>query len=217
MIYIAFCYCKILWWSDEINHWTICLAVDLSIFSIDFGWLMWIKWAWNDQSTSCLPNICRESSTDYIWLSPTHGVLLQISHSVVANACSTFFSPEIIKIQIVVAIFRFSMTNAFKWVQFLFVFIYNIRRIARLFPTVHYALNLRDAARNEFERNMERRYDFRCRRKPKCSKKTCAGKYGSRTKFTYDSDPTGNQTRAVLVKGTGTTAAPTRPPLEEEA
>ena len=83
---------------------------------------------------------------------------------------------------------------------------------ARLFPTVHYALNLRDAARNELERNMERRYDFRCRRKPKCSEKTCAGKYGSRTKFTYDSDPTGNRTRAALVKGTGTTAAPTCPP-----
>ena len=93
-----------------------------------------------------------------------------------------------------------------------YVFIYNIRRIARLFPTVHYALNLRDAARNELDRNMERRYDFRCRRKPKCSEKTCAGKYGSRTKFTYDSDPTGNRTRAALVKGTGTTAAPTRPP-----
>ena len=92
-------------------------------------------------------------------------------------------------------------------------FIYNIRRIARLFPTVHYALNLRDAARNELERNMERRYDFRCRRKPKCSEKTCAGKYGSRTKFTYDSDPTGNRTRAALVKGTGTTAAPTCPPM----
>ena len=71
---------------------------------------------------------------------------------------------------------------------FIYLFIYNIRRIARLFPTVHYALNLRYAARNEFERNMERRYDFRCRRKPKCSGKTCAGKYGSRTKFTYDSD-----------------------------
>ena len=40
------------------------------------------------------------------------------------------------------------------------LFIHNIRRIARLFPTVHYALNLRDAARNEFERNVERRYDF---------------------------------------------------------
>ena len=93
---------------------------------------------------------------------------------------------------------------------FIYLFIYNIRRIARLFPTVHYALNLRDAARNE--RNMERRYDFRCRRKPKCSEKTCAGKYGSRTKFTYDSDPTGNRTRAALVKGTGTTAAPTCPP-----
>ena len=91
-----------------------------------------------------------------------------------------------------------------------FKFIYNIRRIARLFPTVHYALNLRDAARNELDRNMERRYDFRCRRKPKCSEKTCAGKYGSRTKFTYDSDP--NRTRAALVKGTGTTTAPTRPP-----
>ena len=98
------------------------------------------------------------------------------------------------------------------WIIYLFIFIYNIRRIARLFPTVHYALNLRDAARNELERNMERRYDFRCRRKPKCSEKTCAGKYGSRTKFTYDSDPTGNRTRAALVKGTGTTAAPTRPP-----
>ena len=91
-------------------------------------------------------------------------------------------------------------------------FIYNIRRIARLFPTVHYTLNLRDTARNEFERNMERRYDFRCRRKPKCSEKTCAGKYGSRTKFTYDSRPTGNRTRVALVKGTGTTAAPTYPP-----
>ena len=97
-----------------------------------------------------------------------------------------------------------------------FIYIYNIRRIARLFPTVHYALNLRDAARNEFERNMERRYDFRCRRKPKCSEKTCVGKYGSRTKFTYDSDPTGNRTRAALVKGTGTTTAPTRPsPLKD--
>ena len=96
---------------------------------------------------------------------------------------------------------------------FFILFIYNIRRIARLFPTVHYALNLRDAARNEFfEKVMERRYDFRCRRKPKCSEKTCAGKYGSRTKFTYDSGPTGNRTRAALVKGTGTTAAPTRPP-----
>ena len=94
----------------------------------------------------------------------------------------------------------------------IYLFIYNIRRIARLFPTVHYTLNLRDAARNELERNMERRYDFRCRRKPKCSEKTCAGKYGSRTKFTYDSDPTGNRTRAALVKGTGTTAAPTCPP-----
>ena len=61
---------------------------------------------------------------------------------------------------------------------------------------------------------MERRYDFRCRRKPKCWEKTCAGKYGSRTKFTYDSDPTGNQTRVVLVKGTGTTAAPTRPHIQ---
>ena len=61
--------------------------------------------------------------------------------------------------------------------------IYNIRRIARLFPTVQYALNLRDAARNELEKVMERRYDFRCRRKPKCSEKTCAGKYGSRTEF----------------------------------
>ena len=91
------------------------------------------------------------------------------------------------------------------------LFIYNIRRIARLFPTVHYALNLRDTARNELDRNMERRYDFRCRRKPKCSEKTCAGKYGSRTKFTYDSAPTGNRTRAALVKGTGTTAAPTHP------
>ena len=40
--------------------------------------------------------------------------------------------------------------------------------------------------RNEFER-MERRYDFRCRRKPKYSEKTCAGKYGLKTKFTYDS------------------------------
>ena len=77
---------------------------------------------------------------------------------------------------------------------------------------MHYALNLRDAARNEFERNMERRYDFRCRRKPKCSKKTCAGKYGSRNKFTYDCSPTGNRTRAALVKGTRTTAVPTRPP-----
>ena len=95
---------------------------------------------------------------------------------------------------------------------FIYLFIYNIRRIARLFPTVHYALNLIDAARDEIERNMERRHDFRCRRKPKCSEKTCAGKYGSRTKFTYDSDPTGNRTRAALVKGTGTTAAPTRPP-----
>ena len=28
-------------------------------------------------------------------------------------------------------------------------------------------------------------------------------------KFTYDSDPTGNRIRAALVKGTGTTAAPT--------
>ena len=97
---------------------------------------------------------------------------------------------------------------------FIYLFIYNIRRIARLFPTVHYALNLRDAARNEFfEKVMERRYDFRCRRKPKCSEKTCAGKYGSRTKFTYDSGPTGNRTRAALVKGTGTTAAPTRPSM----
>ena len=97
--------------------------------------------------------------------------------------------------------------------KFLFIFlIYNIRRIARLFPRVHYALNLRDAARNELEKNMERRYDFRCRRKPKCSEKTCVGKYGPRTKFTYDSDSTGNRTRAALVKGTGTTAAPTRPP-----
>ena len=53
---------------------------------------------------------------------------------------------------------------------------------------------------------MERRYDFRCRRKPKYSEKTCAGKYGLRTKFTYDSSgPTGNRTRASLVKGTGTT------------
>ena len=86
---------------------------------------------------------------------------------------------------------------------YLFIYIYNIRRIARLFPTVHYALNLRDAARNELDRNMGRRYDFRCRRKPKCSEKTCAGKYGSRTKFTYDSDLTGNRTRAALVKGTG--------------
>ena len=34
------------------------------------------------------------------------------------------------------------------------LFIYNIRRIARLFPTVHYALNLRDAARNEFLRKL---------------------------------------------------------------
>ena len=50
-----------------------------------------------------------------------------------------------------------------KWVatrKFIY-FIHNIRRITRLFPTVHYALNLRDADRNEFERNMERRYDFR--------------------------------------------------------
>ena len=78
--------------------------------------------------------------------------------------------------------------------------IYNIRRIARLFPTVHYTLNLRDAARTEFERNMERRYDFRCRRKPKCSEKTCAGKYGSRTKFTYDSGPTGNRTLSSCIK-----------------
>ena len=93
-----------------------------------------------------------------------------------------------------------------------YLFIYNIRRIARLFPTVHYALNLRNAARNEFERNMEIRYDFRCRRKPKCAEKTCVGKYGSRTKFTYDSDPTGNRIRAALVKGMGTTTAPTRPP-----
>ena len=31
--------------------------------------------------------------------------------------------------------------------------IYNIRRIARYFPTVHCVLNLREAARNEFERN----------------------------------------------------------------
>ena len=78
------------------------------------------------------------------------------------------------------------------------LFIYNIRRIARLLPTVHYALNLRDAARNEFERNVERRYNFRCRRKPKGSEKTCAGKYGSRTKFTHDSGPTGNRTRAAI-------------------
>ena len=92
----------------------------------------------------------------------------------------------------------------------IYVCMYNIRRIARLFPTV-YALNFRDAARNEFDRNVERRYDFRCRRKPKCSEETCAGKYGSRTKFTYDSGPTGNRTPAALVKGTGTTAAPTRP------
>ena len=97
----------------------------------------------------------------------------------------------------------------------LYLFIYNIRWIARLFPTVHNTLNLRDAARNEFERNMERRYDFRCRRKPKCSEKTCAGKYGSRTKFTYDSGPTGDRTRAALVKGTGTTAAPTCPPKQQ--
>ena len=54
--------------------------------------------------------------------------------------------------------------------------------------------------------------NLKCSGKPKCSGKTCAGKYGSRTKFTYDSDPTGNRTRATLVKGTGTTAAPTRPP-----
>ena len=40
------------------------------------------------------------------------------------------------------------------------LFINNIRRIARLFPTVHLALNLRDAARNELDRNMERRYDY---------------------------------------------------------
>ena len=52
---------------------------------------------------------------------------------------------------------------------------------------------------------------FRWRRKPKCSEKTCAGKYGSRTKFTYDSGQTGNRTRAALVKGTETTAAPTHP------
>ena len=92
----------------------------------------------------------------------------------------------------------------------IFIYIYNIRRIARHFPTVHYALNLRDAARNEFERNMERR--FRCRWKPKCSEK-----YGSRIKFTYDSGPTGNRTRAALVKGTGTTAAPTRPLIMHQA
>ena len=36
------------------------------------------------------------------------------------------------------------------YIFYLYLFIYNIRRIARLFPTVHYALNLRDAARNEF-------------------------------------------------------------------
>ena len=97
----------------------------------------------------------------------------------------------------------------------LFIFIYNIRRKARLFPTVHYARNLRDASRNEFfERNMERKYDFRSRRKPKCLEKTCAGKYGSRTKFTYDSGPTGNRTRAALVKGTGTTGAPPRLPAK---
>ena len=58
---------------------------------------------------------------------------------------------------------------------FFFFCIDNIRQIARLFPTVHYALNLRDAARNEFERNMERRYNLKCRRKPKCSEKTCTG------------------------------------------
>ena len=90
-----------------------------------------------------------------------------------------------------------------------FIYIYNIRWLARLFPTVHYALNSRDAARNKFERNMERRHDFRCKRKPKCSEKTWVGKYGSRTNFTYDSGPTGNRTRATLVKGTGTTAVPT--------
>ena len=95
-------------------------------------------------------------------------------------------------------------------VKFIYLFIYNIWWIARLFPTVHYALNLRDVTRNELDRNMERRYDFRCRRKPKCLEKTCAGKYGSRTKFTYDSNPTGNRTWAALVKGTGTTAALTR-------
>ena len=102
-----------------------------------------------------------------------------------------------------------SMVTDLLFIYFLliYLFIYNIR-IARYFPTVHYALNLRDASKNEFERNMERRYDFR-RRKPKCSEKTCARKYGSRTKFTYDSGPTGNRTQAALLKDTRTTAAPT--------
>ena len=54
-------------------------------------------------------------------------------------------------------------------------------------------------------------FDFWCRRKPKCSEKTCEDEYGSTTKFTYNLGPTGNRTRAAVVKGGGTSAAPTRP------
>ena len=48
----------------------------------------------------------------------------------------------------------------------------------------------------------------------KCSEKTCVGKYGLRTKFTYDSGPIGNWTRAALVKAMEATTAPTRLPIK---
>ena len=44
---------------------------------------------------------------------------------------------------------------------YLFIYLWLIRRIARLFPTVHYTLNLRDAAKMNLREIMERRYDFR--------------------------------------------------------
>ena len=61
------------------------------------------------------------------------------------------------------------------WVE---IFIYNIRRIAWANPNSAYALKFKGCLRCVKERNAERIFDFRCRRKPKCSEKTCGDEYG---------------------------------------
>ena len=56
------------------------------------------------------------------------------------------------------------------------------------------------------------KYDFRCRRKLKCSGKPARMSMDRQPNSCTTLAPTGNQTQAAVLKGEGTTTAPTRPP-----